>query len=78
MSPTPKAALSSVIVSAVLRSIFFPKDLNNLQGLDFYIGWATGITTALSSPTQGFGAGLALFFASSLFRSKPSEKRKTQ
>lgn len=74
MTPTPKAALSSVIISAVLRSIVFPKDLNKLQGLDFVVGWGTGIATVLSSPTQGFGAGLVLFFVSSIFRGSKKEK----
>jgi len=57
MSPTPKAALSAVIMSAVVRSVFVPKDLNKLNGIDLVVGWGTGIATALSSPTQGFGAG---------------------
>ena len=74
MAPTPKAALSAVIISAVLKSVVFPKDLNNLQGIDFVVGWGTAIATALSSPTQGFGAGLVLFFATSIFRTAPKEK----
>ena len=76
LSPTPKAALSSVIISAVLKSVVLPKDLNKLRGLDFVVGWGTGIATALSSPTQGFGAGLVLFFATSILRTAP--KKKTQ
>lgn len=76
MSPTPKAALSSVIISAVLKSVVFPKDLNKLQGIDGFVGWATGVATAMSSPTQGFGAGLVLFYAISLVR--PTQKEKYQ
>lgn len=75
MTPTPKAALSSVIISAVLRSVVIPKDLNTLQGLDFFIGWATGIATALSSPTQGFGAGLVIFFTVNMLRPTRKEKK---
>lgn len=74
LSPTPKAALSSVIISAVLKSVVLPKDLNKLSGLDFVVGWGTAIATALTSPTQGFGAGLVLYFATSMFRQAPKEK----
>jgi len=74
MTPTPKAALSAVIVSAVLKGVAVPKDLISLRGLDFVIGWGTGIITATTSPTQGFGAGLILFAALSVFRSTPKQK----
>ena len=62
MSPTPKAALSAVIVSAVLKGILIPKDLKQLSGLEAMIGWCTGIITAISTPTTGFAAGLILHF----------------
>jgi len=75
MSPTPKAALSAVIVSAVLKTVVLPKDLLNLQGLDSVIGCSTGMTTALTSPTIGFGAGLVFYFALSTLKGK--EKQKT-
>lgn len=74
MSPTPKASLSAVIVSAVLKTVLVPKDLLKLQGLDAVIGWSTGITTALTSPTIGFGAGLVFFFSLSLVRGKAKQK----
>ena len=74
MTPTPKAALSSVIVSAVLRGVMIPKDLLKLDGLDFLIGWLTGIATALTNPTKGFATGLFLFYSLSMFRSKQKEK----
>jgi sulfate permease, SulP family len=61
MSATPKAALSAVIVSAVLVGICIPKDLMKLQGLEAFVGWGTGLATAFSSPTIGFGLGLALY-----------------
>lgn len=75
MSPTPKAALSAVIVSAVVKSVCMPKDLIKLEGLAAMVGWGTGILTALTSPTIGFGGGLALHFLLSLFKSPEKEKK---
>jgi len=69
MSPTPKAALSAVIVSAVLKTIINPKDLMNLSGIDSITGWGTGIITSITSPTQGFGAGLILHYALQIAKS---------
>ena len=63
MSPTPKAALSAVIVSAVLKGILIPKDLKQLSGLEAIIGWCTGIITAITTPTNGFAAGLVLHYS---------------
>ena len=70
MSPTPKAVLSAVIVSAVVVGIVQPKDLQKLEGIDSLIGWGTGFITALTSPTIGFGAGLVLYYALSILRAK--------
>ena len=61
MSPTPKAILSAVIVSAVLKSVVIPKSLMELQGIDSVVGWGTAILTAVTSPTLGFGLGLVLY-----------------
>lgn len=69
LSPTPKAALSAVIVSAVLKGIIAPKDLLQLTGMDMLVGWGTGLLTAVSSPTQGFGAGLMLHYTLHFFKS---------
>lgn len=74
MTPTPKAALSAVIVSAVVKSVCVPKDLSKLTGLDFFTGWATGIITAVTSPTLGFGLGLVIYFALKLFSTKKEKK----
>jgi MFS superfamily sulfate permease-like transporter len=74
MTPTPKAALSAVMVSAVLPGIFQPRDLNQLQGADYFLGWATGIITAFTSPTIGFGAGLMLYFAMSDVQARLKQK----
>ena len=74
MTPTPKAALSAVILSAVLKTVCRPKDLLNLRGVDAVVGWGTGIATAVTSPTQGFGLGLALYAVTSVLRSKPKAK----
>lgn len=70
MSPTPKAALSAVIVSAVVKAVLVPKDLMRLVGLDALTGWTTGVITAVTSPTLGFGFGLGMHFILSLFRPK--------
>ena len=75
MTPTPKAALSAVIVSAVFKGACIPKDLMSLSGIDALVGWGTGIVTAMTSPTQGFGAGLVFYAVTSVFRGK--EKTKT-
>jgi MFS superfamily sulfate permease-like transporter len=74
MSPTPQAALSAIIVSAVVKSVIYPKDLLSLKGSDFVVGWGTGIATAVTSPTIGFGIGVLLVSSSSLFK---SSKQKT-
>ena len=68
MTPTPKAALSAVIVSAVIKGVVVPKDLLKLNGLDAVVGWFTGIAIMLTSPTQGFGAGLILYAVLALVR----------
>lgn len=70
MSPTPKASLSSVIVSAVLKGVCLPKDLFKLQGLDLFIGWSTGLLTAVTSPTIGFGLGIVIYSITLPFRPK--------
>jgi MFS superfamily sulfate permease-like transporter len=75
MTPTPKAALSAVIVSAVIKSVLVPKDLMKLHGLDFVSGWLTGIITAVSSPTLGFGIGLSIHVVLSAVNPK---KEKTE
>ena len=65
MSPTPKAALSAVVVSAVLQGVVNPKDLLKLNGFDSIVGWCTALCTALTSPTIGFGVGLLVYFVGS-------------
>lgn len=70
MTPTPQAALSAVIMSAVVKSVVFPKDLMAMKGTDFIIGWGTGIGTAVTSPTIGFGIGLILVVLTSPFKPK--------
>mmetsp|Transcript_7004 Transcript_7004/g.6658 ORF Transcript_7004/g.6658 Transcript_7004/m.6658 type:complete len:223 (-) Transcript_7004:160-828(-) len=73
MSPTPQAALSAVIMSAVVKSVIFPKDLMAMKGTDAIIGWGTGVGTAVTSPTLGFGIGLILVAATSVL--KPKSKK---
>jgi len=74
MTPCPKAALSAVIVSAVLRGVMHPKDLLAMKGTDSLIAWFTGIATATTSPTNGFGAGLACYLLITAL-AKPSKQK---
>ena len=75
MSPTPKAALSAVIVSAVLKSVVIPKSLMELTGIDFIVGWGTAILTASTSPTLGFGCGLVLYLVTIPLQSEKKSKK---
>merc|ERR1712127_1116269 len=51
MTPTPKAALSAVIVSAVVKGVVVPKDLLKLNTFsDQLVGWGTALATACTSP----------------------------
>eukprot|EP00591_Stephanopyxis_turris_P003933 CAMPEP_0195507518 /NCGR_PEP_ID=MMETSP0794_2-20130614/941_1 /TAXON_ID=515487 /ORGANISM="Stephanopyxis turris, Strain CCMP 815" /LENGTH=473 /DNA_ID=CAMNT_0040634225 /DNA_START=118 /DNA_END=1539 /DNA_ORIENTATION=- len=68
MSPTPKAALSAVIISAVIKSVVKPKELLGFKGLDIVEGWVTAILTATTSPTMGFAFGCVLSLVLSLGR----------
>lgn len=75
MTPTPKAALSAVIASAVIQGVCVPKDLLKMSGVDALVGWGTGLATALSSPTQGFAAGLVLYAVTLVLRRDDGNKR---
>lgn len=61
MSPTPKAALSAVIVSAVVKNVIMPKKILALKGNDFIVAVFSASVTAITSPTLGFGAGYVLY-----------------
>jgi len=76
MSPTPKAALSSVIVSAVVKSVVFPKALMALKGQDFIVGWFTALSTAFLNPTMGFGFGLILSLSLDFLGGKKADDKK--
>jgi len=75
MSPAPKAILSAVIMSAVVKGVCDPKDLKKLKGLDALEGWATALATALASPTVGFGFGIIFSIVLSFFRTKEKVKK---
>ena len=67
MAPCPKAALSAIIVAAVVQGVVRPKELLETwrQDNDWrarIVGWGTGWATICTSPTQGFGIGLVLYF----------------
>jgi len=73
MTPTPQAALAAVIMSAVVKSVVFPKDLLNMKGTDAIVGWGTGVGTAVTSPTIGFGIGLILVAITSVIKPKKTK-----
>jgi MFS superfamily sulfate permease-like transporter len=75
MSPTPKAALSAVIVSAVLKGCVQPKDLLKLHGIDAVIGWIAGVATCVTNPTTGFGTGLVVYYTLGLLRKSDDKKK---
>eukprot|EP00579_Thalassiosira_antarctica_P004572 CAMPEP_0201891820 /NCGR_PEP_ID=MMETSP0902-20130614/35238_1 /ASSEMBLY_ACC=CAM_ASM_000551 /TAXON_ID=420261 /ORGANISM="Thalassiosira antarctica, Strain CCMP982" /LENGTH=445 /DNA_ID=CAMNT_0048423135 /DNA_START=80 /DNA_END=1417 /DNA_ORIENTATION=+ len=74
MSPTPKAALSAVIVSAVVKNVVIPKKILALKGNDFIVGVATAATTAITSPTIGFGVGCVIYVAINVLVRSPKKK----
>lgn len=76
MSPTPKAALSAVIVSAVVKNVVMPKKILALKGTDFIVGVGTAATTAITSPTIGFGVGCVLYVAINLVAGGKESKKK--
>ena len=76
MSATPKAALSAVIVSAVVKSVVMPKSLMALKGIDFAVGWGTAVLTAMTSPTLGFGSGLILYLVTKPLQPKAEKSLK--
>jgi len=78
MSPCPKAALSAVIVSAVVQGVLVPKELLRLQGLDALYGWITGLLTLGTSPTAGFGAGIVLYYLGTGLSNGISRKSKAK
>jgi MFS superfamily sulfate permease-like transporter len=75
LSPTPKAALSSVIVSAVVENVVVPKKLLALKGADFIVGVGTAAGTAITNPTLGFGFGMVLHILTSIVAGKVSKKK---
>eukprot|EP00934_Nitzschia_sp_Nitz4_P008907 Nitzschia sp. Nitz4//scaffold5_size260463//170435//171934//NITZ4_000998-RA/size260463-augustus-gene-0.103-mRNA-1//-1//CDS//3329555388//8897//frame0 len=75
MTPTPKSALSAVIVSAVVTGVCYPKDLLKLQGIDMLTGWLTGILTSVTSPTLGFGLGLVIYVLTIPLKSSGSKPK---
>lgn len=78
MSSTPKAALSAVIVSAVIKGVLQPKALMKMKGIDSIIGWGTGIATMMASPTAGFAVGLLLTVIFHIMAKKPQTKKKRE
>ena len=75
MSPTPKAALSAVIVSAVVENVVIPRNILALDGTDFIVGVGTAVATAITSPTVGFGVGCAIYAAVSFGAGNESKRK---
>jgi len=75
MSPTPKAALSAVIVSAVVENVVMPTKILALKGTDFIVGVGTAAATAITSPTMGFGVGCAIYAAITLIAGNVSKRK---
>lgn len=50
-----------MIVSAVVQNVVFPKKLLQLKGTDLLVGIGTAVTTAITSPTLGFGCGVTAY-----------------
>lgn len=61
MAPTPKCVLAAVVLAAVLPGVVRPKDVLKLRGSDAVVGWATAMASAMSDPTVGFAAGMAIY-----------------
>uniref|UniRef100_A0A6U4EDN8 SLC26A/SulP transporter domain-containing protein n=1 Tax=Phaeomonas parva TaxID=124430 RepID=A0A6U4EDN8_9STRA len=55
---TPKAVLASIIIASIIKKVFLPVGLLELRGQDALIGWVTGATVALATPTIGLIVGL--------------------
>jgi len=75
MSPTPKAALSAVIVSAVVKNVVMPKKILALKGTDFVVGVATAAVTAITSPTIGFGVGCVIYVVINIAVQEDTKKK---
>lgn len=75
MSPTPKAALSAVIVSAVVENVVIPRKILALRGTDFIVGVGTAAATAITSPTIGFGTGCVIYSAISLIAGQENKRK---
>ena len=63
MSPTPRAALSAVIVGAVIGNVVAPSKLLALRGPDLFVGLMTAAMSAIVSPTMGFVLGCVLHYS---------------
>ncbi len=63
MSRTPRAALSAVIVGAVIGNVIAPSRLLALRGPDLFVGLMTAAMSAIVSPTMGFVLGCVLHYS---------------
>lgn len=75
LSTTPSCVLSAIVVAGVYEKVLFPTKLLDLKGTDAIVGWATGLMTAMCSPTLGISSGVAVaavvhFYAQAQDKSK--------
>jgi hypothetical protein len=52
-----------------------PTKLLALKGTDFIVGVGTAATTAITSPTLGFGAGMVLYILINIVAGNDSKKK---
>ena len=77
MSRTPRAALSAVIVGAVIGNVVAPSKLLALRGPDLFVGLMTAAMSAIVSPTMGFVLGCVLHYSVRMgMESKKKKKEK--
>jgi hypothetical protein len=71
----PNGSIMTSTHEAELDLPMLPPAARHIHIVEFIVGWSTGVATALTSPTIGFGAGLALYFLLSLVKRKEKQKR---
>jgi len=65
-----------VIVSAVVQNVVLPKKILQLKGIDLIVGLGTALTTAITSPTLGFGCGVIAYIVfNACVTTKPKKKK---
>jgi len=63
VAATPKSVLAGIVMSQIVKTVLYPKNLLAFSGTDAILAWGTGITTIVVSPSVGICAGCALALA---------------